>query len=660
MSTSACIIRPFPGHLTRHPHTSPYFKLPMAHYLEDAAELYRQFLRHMVETQWLLSSIVPFEDIPLKTGLDLLARGKRKNPFDVATAITEAWNNLNKTDTDALVKAGVPPNVPPPTLDIGILTNQIARLRKEVYWKLADENWHQTNNTTEALYRPLSINAVGYSMGGFVAQATMFTWPQLVASCTMLASGGSLSDVQAPFVHEQEWLYVLDRLLPDLENPAIAGQIPVYSSENTSMADKRTPDKIYGLPRGYYSAFRRAFDQIFMQRSVRRREYTAWLEEFHESLLFVLGGRDPVVKVANVIETAPPSGLNVMEVAGLKHELHDRQREWQKFWLPRIVTRNIEHFARRREKAHYKTLKTYWTHQKQEVKKNDIDSSYDTKSDKELLKAGRKEMSLSKLEDELALAIKWMYGVGSISSASERPTLGDYAPFLVIARNRVPCELFSEEAFLQKYGIVQHYSEKGVIDAENSRCDRRRSLMKMDDRLLVILPSNYIDRETQSVGGPLAQWPDATGGHDWSPRNTKEICDDLKKDWTDKLNTWEPVKSVGDTLPDCWFFFSWNWMHKVDCKKSDGQNGFGDGIKETIEKIDFANKTTQEPDSKKAGTAKKNLRKHIEDYLNEVRIIKVSPAHVVSNYAGYEILNWKEKLNALSHLQKVLPTIKTA
>lgn len=330
----------------------------MAHYLEDAAELYRQFLRHMVETQWLLSAIVPFQNIPLKAGLDLLARDERDDHTKVANAIQNGWQSLEEADAKAWGASMPRDTVQVPAPDIEPLTCQIRRLREAISWQLAPSDWH-TKDIKDIVFRPLAIHALGYSMGGFVAQATMFTWPHIIATCTMLASGGSLADVRASFVHEAEWRHVLNRLLPDLENPAIAHQIPVVHDDNRP--NDQTPIRIYGLPRGYYSAFRRAFDQIFLQRSLRRGEYTDWLEEFHERLFFILGGSDPVVRVANVIESAPPSGLNTIEIADLKHELHDRQlHEWQKFWLPGVVTRTIEDFVRRREKGHYNRLKSYW------------------------------------------------------------------------------------------------------------------------------------------------------------------------------------------------------------------------------------------------------------------------------------------------------------
>ena len=54
-----CIIRPFPGHLTRYSTNPRFAESPLEHYLDDSLELFRHYLRYMVETQWLLSALAP-------------------------------------------------------------------------------------------------------------------------------------------------------------------------------------------------------------------------------------------------------------------------------------------------------------------------------------------------------------------------------------------------------------------------------------------------------------------------------------------------------------------------------------------------------------------------------------------------------------------------
>lgn len=644
-ATSACIIRPFPGHLTRHPFSSNFFKLPMAHYLEDAAELYRQFLRYMVETQWLLSAVVPFNDVPLKTGLDLLARNARSEPRNVAKAIALAWRTLENADKVAGGQRndGQPNHqLDPP--DCNLLIEQVERLRKLVSWKMARDGWPESDSIATRSFRPLSFHAVGYSMGGFVAQATMFTWPQVFATCTMLASGGSLSDVQASFVHEDEWIHVLDRLLPDLENPAIVHQIPVEFDHDNS---QEAPTTIYGLPRGYYSAFRRAFDQIFLQRSMRRREYRDWLDEFHERLLFILGGRDPVVKVSSVVESAPPSGLNTIEIAGLKHELHDRRhRDWQKFWFPRVVARTIEDFVRRREKGHYHRLKERWNPEAALSRPGD-ERTPSEPTGKELASHKLRELSLDQLEDALVRSIKWMETVGSAEIGNSRIAPVEYKPFVVVARNRVPVELFPD-SFLDKYGIVHHYSEERVAEAEERRRHRRKLLAGLGTRFRMILPDAFPEIEARAVGGPLAQWPDATGGRDWSPNDTRRICEDLRKQWATVLQPWTPSRETADTLPDCWYFFAMGWMIQWSVKEVAGWPVVHRAVARALTSLRSIRRTGADP------TPKDEAAELYRRALDGVRIYRVSPAHSGTRYAGHEILDVEEKRVALDHLLTVL------
>src|SRR4029079_14298159 len=68
---TVCILRPFPGHLTRA--ASPGLsETPLDHYLWDGLHLYRQFLRYMIETRWLLSTIVRCSNYRCVSGSGLL------------------------------------------------------------------------------------------------------------------------------------------------------------------------------------------------------------------------------------------------------------------------------------------------------------------------------------------------------------------------------------------------------------------------------------------------------------------------------------------------------------------------------------------------------------------------------------------------------------
>ena len=48
----------------------------MEHYLADSGDLYRQYLRFMIENRWLLSCLMPIRKYPAIVGCDLNIEGK--------------------------------------------------------------------------------------------------------------------------------------------------------------------------------------------------------------------------------------------------------------------------------------------------------------------------------------------------------------------------------------------------------------------------------------------------------------------------------------------------------------------------------------------------------------------------------------------------------
>jgi hypothetical protein len=69
---TVCLLRPFPGHLSRFPWDA-HGETPLDRYLWDGSHLFRQFLRHMTETQWLLSALVGRSRPAAAAGAPLLA-----------------------------------------------------------------------------------------------------------------------------------------------------------------------------------------------------------------------------------------------------------------------------------------------------------------------------------------------------------------------------------------------------------------------------------------------------------------------------------------------------------------------------------------------------------------------------------------------------------
>jgi len=339
---SACIIRPLPGHLTRYPFSSDFTERPLDRYLGDASDLYRQFLRYMLETQWLLSILVPFRSYRVVAGLHLLAEGNeikdgRAGPDQLRDAIYKAW----KAAYDAT----------PRDRDRGksVTKKAIENTIKTIRWLTG---WKKVENITdpppEELVHPPALHVIGYSLGGFFAQSVFFSWPFAIASATTLASGGALREI-APkaFSHPEEWKAVMQSLRYELDNAMIEGRL------------HRDAGKVAGIQEDYFSYFHRIFYEVFLQDF--RGPYQSRVSEYVSRLLFMVGGKDPVVRPQALLDASPECGINIIQVANLDHFLFkaDKMEEWRKFWGPQIC-RVIHSFSERAELILAMTLHSNW------------------------------------------------------------------------------------------------------------------------------------------------------------------------------------------------------------------------------------------------------------------------------------------------------------
>jgi len=97
-SGTVCVVRPFPGHLTRYPFQG-LAETPLDSYLWDGSHLFRQFLRYMLETQWFLSAIVRRSSYRCASGANLLGESdnldqSRLNGEFLAKEMREIWMAL--------------------------------------------------------------------------------------------------------------------------------------------------------------------------------------------------------------------------------------------------------------------------------------------------------------------------------------------------------------------------------------------------------------------------------------------------------------------------------------------------------------------------------------------------------------------------------------
>lgn len=348
----ALLIRPLPGHLSRYPLATPYCETPLSRYLADPGDLFRQWLRHMVETQWLLSILAPLRSYRVVPGLELLAEGNnhdpgRSNSDRLTAAIYDSWKKIYVSSAARMQPAGTQSCGAEITWDE--MKAVVETIRHCVNWQEPPLNDYLDSGPSEPVGP--SLHVIGYSLGGFAAQSVFFTWPFAVSSCTTICSGGALSDITLQkFAHADEWRSVLNALPYELADAMTRGRLCYEETTNT----------VVGMNADHYAYLYRVFRDVFINDGVNT--YDAQVEEFKARMFFVVGGRDPIISTLKVLEAGPQEGMNLLHIADLSHlpvQPEDADGEWQRFWMP-VMTDVVKQFARRSEQILQQTLKYNW------------------------------------------------------------------------------------------------------------------------------------------------------------------------------------------------------------------------------------------------------------------------------------------------------------
>jgi hypothetical protein len=330
---TVCIVRPFPGHLTRFPFQA-FAETPLDRYLWDGSHLFRQFLRYMIETQWLLSTLARRSSYRYASGANLLAEaedvgGSRLDTPTLTEEIKGHWIALQKESDRALKETFKrqprAPKVGRKPAD-SVFEAAVSTVREVLNFKRDYPGWGGGDQPDETVDPALHV--VGYSLGGFTAQSIFMSWPFLISSCSTLLGGGALRQLApSAFAHPEEWQTVLHSLRYELD--------ALMMSDGTGIE----PDSIAGISLDLFTFFQRTFYEVFQQDypgSFRSR-----LAAFRKRMFFVVGGNDPIVSPKSVLDSAPPGGLNMLEIGGIGHFLdsrsedpeEERQRE---FWVPEM------------------------------------------------------------------------------------------------------------------------------------------------------------------------------------------------------------------------------------------------------------------------------------------------------------------------------------
>lgn len=340
---TACIVRPFPGHLTRYPFQA-FAETPLDLYLWDGSHLFRQFMRFMIETRWLLSTLARRSSYRCASGANLLGEHddiekSRLNPEVLAEEMATEWDSLQEASRataegevdEGAAEGGQPKRtgVGDPLTDRTPILSAIETVRNvlklDEHFEAMDGELEDAKGRDEP-----DLHVLGYSLGGFTAQSVFMSWPFRIASCSTVLAGGALREL-APtgFADPEEWQTVLHSLRYELDDRMMSEHLGANSKS------------VAGIDRDLFTYFKRTFYEVFQQEY--RGSMETRYEAFGERMLFIVGGNDPVVRPESVLQSGPKGGLNLLEVGNLGHYLQDpggdrNGEDQQAFWLPEMAT----------------------------------------------------------------------------------------------------------------------------------------------------------------------------------------------------------------------------------------------------------------------------------------------------------------------------------
>jgi len=518
----ACLLCPSPGHLSRYPMVGDYAEKPLQRFINDPGELFRQYLRFMLEIQWLLSTLVSVSSYPVAPGIQLLAEGatiddSRCDPRRLSTEIAAIWRTIHEHSLEALRNSGESEDlkalrreaqsVPEETIYASIVT-----LRRLIGWRASEVPLADLPRT--ARLPPPLIHVVGYSLGAYLAQSVFFGWPFAVSSCTTVCAGAALRDLRpVRLAHEEEWRSVTHGLNYELESGMLEGRIRVTESEDSH-------GSIFGIPSFLFSSLFQVFNDVFLQDPYG--SYRTRVSEFSPRLLFVVGGNDPIVSTKSVLEASPPEGINLIEIANLSHFLARARGEWSSFWLP-TVTRVIFSLAEHSETlASASVLGNRFNEEATGLLEDDI--SQEDADRRLLMVRGRSRGRPSRLESEPLDSEAMLRTLIQLVE-----TLKDGKGFLFVLRNQIPFALMGPR-LLHRRGGVPHYEDSHVREFWQQLQLRRETMVECASLLTLVLPERqrkWFVRRPSILSAKVQPVTQETTDRDW----LREIWEDFLRDW---------------------------------------------------------------------------------------------------------------------------------
>ncbi len=484
-----CILRPFPGHLTRFPFQS-YSDVPLDLYLSDGSILFRQFLRYLVESQWLISLLVTRSQYLTPAGCQLVRpnAGTAESRLTVdalADAVHTAWTAQHDFSVQEFSKRSQgQPDAPAPRepAEKESFRRAFEALRGVICWEDYEKQVAGKPNDVE--YPSLSV--IGYSLGGFLAQSIFMAWPFAITACSTLLAGGPLRQL-APttFAHPEEWQTVLHSLRYELDNGMCDG---LYRSNPSPSGLSK---EVAGIDERLFLSLQRVFYEVFSQEY--RGSYQTRLSEHGDRMLFVVGGDDPIVRPRNVIDGGPDEGVNMIEVARLRHFIgtptqDPREAEQRKFWIPQIA-RLISEFANHAEHLHLNELERGWTG---DIALLDWDQQLEPVEPQNpfALRFPGHPPSRLTITEELAIPPDGALNAAMFTRCVDDLLFRASGPdgFLFVLRNNIPGFLLPDEKVLLN-GQALHHQDSAIRTYLERMRARRTCLDEVVSRVSLVMPA---------------------------------------------------------------------------------------------------------------------------------------------------------------------------
>jgi pimeloyl-ACP methyl ester carboxylesterase len=516
----ACLVTPFPGHLTHAPYHGPFAETPLSRYLNDAGDLFRQFLRYMVGMRWLLSIIADSDAEDWMVGGDLLSPSTRVRDLLRESNLLHDMSELRIERAEALAAHASDESEPRSKFDLGARTSRDQVEETEQLLRLGLER--DSARTPDSL----RVHVVGYSLGGFLAQSVFFAWPQVVSSCTTICSGGAISAL-APtaFAQPEEWQSVLHALRPETTNSMLQGRL--CDDERFDSSEPKPPQSVAGLPLKRYGYFQRIFEQVFLQED--RSSYKERLSEYSLRMLFVSGGEDPIVPPSNILDASPREGTTMLSVAGMTHFLNQdpkdegdrRETEQRDFWLPEaggLIARAAIHA----EEIHGEERSEATSLRSRRKRPDKTDQGIETGSG--LLSNGYM----------FEAALDWVLdGVDEDSG------------WLVICRNALPAA-FLPSRDLTNWGTGLHHHDLRIQRYTLGLRHRAGMLREIAPRTTLIVP-DQLRRRFINLSAQFEPHSDAPGGRMTTRVERERIWDEFEDRWRGGIRNFK-AGNVGEAV----------------------------------------------------------------------------------------------------------------